>query len=277
MTLRFSLLGAVAISVAGGAAFAQSGADDVDRLFDAMGMPEILQIMQQEGLVHADQLAADLFPSDPAGRWDRMVADIYNVDRMEARVRMDFAAVLEDEDITPLLAFFESDLGVEFVSLEISARAAFLDPEVEAAAIEAAAIAAMDETDRHEVLTRFIEVNDLIESNVVGGLNSNYAFYVGMVDSGAFGGELTESDILSDVWGQEQEVRASTTEWVYSFLGLADQPLSDADIETYIALSETDAGQALNRALFAGFDGMFIDLSRALGLAAGDMMTGADL
>ncbi|RYG92219.1 DUF2059 domain-containing protein [Loktanella sp. IMCC34160] len=277
MSLRFSLVGAVFSTAMGLPAFAQSETGDIDRLFDATGLPELIGIMREEGLSHADQLASDLFQGGGGPRWDSMIDRVYDVERMEARVRMDFAASLEGEDIGPLLDFFGSDLGMEIVSLEISARRAFLDPEVEAAAIEAAAIAAMDETDRHQLLTRFIEVNDLIESNVVGGLNSNYAFYIGMADAGAFGGELTESDILTDVWSQEPEVRASTTEWVYSFLGLAYQPLSDSDVEAYIALSETDIGQAMNRALFNGFDGMFNDLSRGLGLAAGEMMTGADL
>ena len=55
---------------------------------------------------------------------------------------------------------------------------------------------------------------------------------------------------------QNIDIRQNTTEWVYSFLLLAYEPLEDADLETYIAFSETGAGQDLNAAMFAAFDGM---------------------
>jgi len=118
---------------------------------------------------------------------------------------------------------------------------------------------------RMQQINMFVEVNDLIESNVVGALNSNFVFYRGLVDGGA--SELSDGDILRDIREQEEETRNETREWVYGFLLMAYRPVDDAVLAEYIDISGTDAGEVLNRALFAGFDRMYTDISYAPGLA----------
>jgi len=127
------------------------------------------------------------------------------------------------------------------------------------------------------MVEQFVDANDLVETNVVGAMNANFAFYLGLLDGGAFPQELTVDQILADVWSQEDDIRKNTYEWVYSYLLLAYQPLSDADLQTYIAFSESDEGQAMNTALFAAFDEMYEGISRALGLASSEYMSGQDL
>ena len=83
--------------------------------------------------------------------------------------------------------------------------------------------------------------------------------------------------MLADVWEQEVQIRSETEQWVYSFLLLAYQPLSDEDIEAYIQLSETSEGQVLNTALFAAFDTMYSEISHALGLASARYLSGEDI
>ncbi|MFO8127697.1 hypothetical protein [Yoonia sp.] len=120
-------------------------------------------------------------------------------------------------------------------------------------------------------------MNDLIEANVVGSLNSSYAFYTGLIDGGAMPADVTTETALQNVWSQEPDVRSDTTEWVYSFLLMAYQPLSDAELEAYIAFSRTEAGQDMSGALFSAFDGMFDDISRGLGLASSRFMVSQEL
>ena len=72
-------------------------------------------------------------------------------------------------------------------------------------------------------------------------------------------------------------IRSDTETWVYSYLSMAYQPLADSDLEAYVALSETEAGRVLNRALFEGFDQMDVAISRALGTAAARFMAGEDI
>jgi hypothetical protein len=79
---------------------------------------------------------------------------------------------------------------------------------------------------------------------------------------------------LSEVWGQEPELRRDTIEWLYSFQLSAYSGLSDADIEAYTAFSETEAGAALNAALFAAFDTVFNQLSFRAGRRGGGLHRG---
>lgn len=176
-----------------------------------------------------------------------------------------------------MIAFFTSSPGKEIIRLEVTARQAMLDDDVMEAAKEAAAIALADATPRVEVLRRLIESNDFIEMNVMGAMNSNIAYFKGLFDGAVPPGSLSEEELLADVWSRESEIRAYTTEWIYAFLLMAYQPLSEDEIETYIAFSQTDAGRALNRAIFAAFDEMFDEVSFRLGLVSSRFMLGMEL
>jgi len=246
-------------------------------LFDALEVPRLLDIMRLEGLDYGVDVGRDLFGGEPGRDWDETVGRIYDIDRMNARVVADLTMALEGDNIDAMIAFFEGEPGQSIISLEVSAREALLDDTVEEASKEAAAIAIADGDPRMDLIMTYVEVNDLIETNVVGALNSNYAFYTGLMEGGDFPQSLSEDEILADVWSQEPDIRQSTTEWVASFLFMAYQPLSDADLEAYIAFSETDAGKQVNEALFAAFDGLFIDISRDLGRASSRFMLRQEL
>ncbi len=259
-------------------AFAQdSDVAKIDTLFEALGLPEMLSIMQEEGQTYGMTIAQDMFPSGDSESWAAAVAQIYDPEMMYEEVRGAFGEALEGDDIDAMLAFYTSAPGETIIELEVSARRALLDDAVEAASKDNAAIAINDNTPRFQLVQEFVETNDLIESNVVGALNSNYAFYMGLVDGGAGLPGVTSETAIQDVWAQEPEIRSNTSEWVYSFLLMAYQPLSDADMQTYIAFSETEAGQDINGALFDAFNGMFDDISRALGLAASRFMISQEL
>ncbi|MEL7181882.1 MAG: hypothetical protein AAFN63_19010, partial [Pseudomonadota bacterium] len=181
------------------------------------------------------------------------------------------------DDIDTMLDFFTTEPGIKIVGLEVSARRALLDEAVEEASKENAAIAKMDETPRFLMVQEYVEVNDLIEANVVGALNSSYAFYTGLIDGGAMPAGVTAESALQDVWSREPEVRNETTEWVYSFLMMAYQPLTDDELTAHIAFSKSEAGQDMGDALFVAFDGMFDDISRGLGLASSRFMISQEL
>lgn len=255
---------------------AETGAD-VEDLFDVLGLPEIVQIMHEEGIVYGQEIAGDLFAGAVPAEWTDLVAAIYDPARMEAEAKAALAEVTEGRDLAPLIAFFTTEPGRTFIELEVSARRALLDEDVETAAKEAAAIALMDETPRADLIGRFVETNDLVETNVMAAMNSTYAFYLGMMDGGAFPSEMTEDEMLANVWSQETQIRANTSEWVYSFLLMAYSPVSDADLETYIAFSRTEDGRLLNRAVFGAFDNVFEGISLSLGRAAARFVGGQEL
>ncbi len=265
----------IAFALAAGTASAQSA--QTETLFNALGLPEMMQIMREEGVVYGAEIGSDLFGDRTNAEWTEIVSGIYDVDAMRNEVLTELDTALEGDNVDAMISFFTGEPGQSIISLELSARRALLDDAVEEAAKEIATEAMLDNTDRYQKVKTFVEVNDLVETNVVGAMNSNYAFYTGLMDGGAMPQELTEDQVLTDVWSQEPEIRVNTTEWVYSFLMLAYQPLSDADLDAYIAFSETEAGQDLNDAMFQAFDGMFEDISRALGLGSAKFMTGQDI
>ena len=275
MLTRLTFAAALALTPA--ISFANVAKEDVANLFAAMDLDAIVSIMREEGLEYGEQIAEDLFPDRTSSDWPETVSQIYDYDTMRDGLEMQFGAALGDVDIDSLIAFFEGEVGQTVVSLEVAARRALMDEDIEEASKEAAAIAIADETPRFSLVEEFVETNDLVETNVVGALNANYAFYLGLLDGGAFGQDLTEEQILTDVWNQETEIRKNTYEWVYSYLLMAYQPLSDAELQAYIDFSETEDGQALNTALFVAFDEMFEGISRALGLASSQYMAGQDL
>lgn len=255
----------------------QRGSTQIDELFAALALPEMIDIMAEEGTAYGRQIAQDLIPGGISADWTEVVGVIYDTHRMEAEIRAGFHDALTEVDVAPMLEFFLAEPGQTIIALEVSARRALLDDAVEVASKEMAAIAIADETPRFKLIKEFVQVNDLIETNIVGALNANFAFYTGLTTGGAFSQSLTEDQILADVWGQEPQIRQNTTEWVYSFLLMAYQPLSDAELENYTTFSASEPGKALNKAIFAAFDGMFENISYALGAAAAEQMMTQEL
>ena len=248
-------------------------------LTETMMMGDIIAVMREEGLTYGRTLATEMFPGKGGAQWDMVVSLIYDTDTM--RKRFD-AAMLDamqgaGDDLGAIETFFGSEQGQAILKLEVEARRALLDQDVEDAAKLSWEDLRAEGGARVEKLIRFAEVNDLIESNVMGALNSNLSFYRGLSESGAFPQEMTEDQMLSDVWGQEADVRADTTDWLFPFLALAYQPLSDDGLDAYLAFSESAAGQRMNSALFAAFDEVFTQISYDLGRAAAKQMLGEDI
>lgn len=259
------------------ASSAQAQDTQVVELYEVLRLDDMVEIVRLEGIDSAEELAADLFPDRSGERWSGIVDAIYNADQMRTQALANLSDELEGKNVDEMLSFYTSDPGSGIIDLEVSARQALLNDEIEEGSKQAAATAMRNDTDRYQMVERFVQANDLLETNVAGALNSSYAFFIGMLDGGAFGDELSEDQVLTNVWAQEPDIRASTTEWLYSYLLMAYQPLKDADLEAYIAFSETEAGRDMNSAVFAAFDGMFDGISRNLGLASAKMMEGQDL
>ncbi len=250
-------------------------AEPIDELVEALQIDSMIEVMRVEGMAYGEELAEEMIPGGSNLAWQDLLEQIYDAGKMRTIVRQGFAEVIEDSDPAPLIAFFSSDLGQKIITLELEARRAMIDDEVEEAARQAYLDLKGSEDPRLDQLRRFVVVNDLLETNVTGALNASFRFYSGLVDGGGL--QMAEGDILADVWSQEEETREDTREWLFAYLLLAYEPLEDDEVEAYIALSETTQGRALNRALFAGFNAMYNEISYALGLAASRQMQQQDL
>lgn len=247
-----------------GAALADRNAR-MEALLEAIRIGDTVKIMREEGLLYGESLAEDMMPEADLGSWRAHMGRIYDTSRMRALVGTRLAAELEGVDLAPLERFFTSELGAEIISLELSAREAFLD-----LAVEEAAQAQFDALESEQApivgqIEQLITDSDLVDLNVMGILNSNLMLYRGLADGGAY--DLSEEDMLADVWAQEDEVRADSTAWITAYLLTAYQPLDPEELDRYIAFWQTEEGRALNRALFATFDRMYEEISYLVGQA----------
>lgn len=258
-------------------------AERVSVLMELMGLEQIIAIMREEGLAYGQELEAEMLSGGGGAAWDMLVDRIYDTDKMTALVEQRFVTTFGQADPAPLITFFEGETGTRIVDFEIAARRAFMQADVEQAAREAfrrvegdLAAQSPRRIDPHlSAIESYVEANDLIGFNVMGALNANMLFYRGLIDGGAL--EMSEADIVADVWAQEDDTRAETREWVYAFLMLAYEPLEPAQISAYADLSKTASGRAMNRALFEAFDLMYGQVSQALGLALAGQMLGEEL
>jgi hypothetical protein len=253
---------------------------DPAAVIKTLRIPEMIAVMQDEGIAYGDDLEDQLFPGAGGSRWERIVARVYDEPALLQRFEAAFSERLaaDPQAMDQIVGFFGTERGQQILLLEIEARRALLDEGVEAAAAVSVEDMRARDDPRLDVLERFAAANDLIEQNVSGALNANFAFFQGMSDGGAFGAaRMSEADMLADVWSQESDIRAETEGWLYPFLALAYKPLSDDDLRAYTDFSEAPAAQKMNTAMFAAFDEVFRAISRDLGRAAADMLSGQDI
>lgn len=263
-----------AIGLWAGAVAADETAD-ITALLEALQVEKSVEIMRAEGLEYGAGLAEEMLPGVSQEAWAQQVSRIYDVERMTQEVTDGLVAALPQEHMEPVLAFLTSDTGRQIVTLELSAREAFLDPGTEDAAVEHFEEARDDETPLYQQVQILIEDSSLIEFNVMGALNANLMFYRGLDEGGAI--EMGEAEMLSDVWAQEDAVRAESAQWLGAFLMMAYRPLEPDALEAYAEYYRTDEGRALNAALFKAYDAMYAQISYLLGLAVAQQMTSEEL
>lgn len=244
-------------------------------LVDVLKLPEASAILAQEGLDAAEELNRDMLDGQGGNGWAMQVARIYEPALMVELVRAELEAELAGDAVEEVITFFAGSRGTQIIELENAARRTIQDPDVEEAARARARDLEGSDDARLALITRYVATGDMISRNVTSAINSNYQFFRGLVDGGAF--EMSEEEMLKEAAGDLDEVTADTSEWLYGYLLLAYHPLQDADLEAYIAFADTPAGQALNRALFNGFGKAYEDISYALGRAVALNMTAEEL
>lgn len=248
---------------------------ELARLHTALQTDALMAILSEEGLEQAEELRDEMFPGRGGVGWSATVGRIYAPERLASLFRAAFDDALRDDDVVPLLEFYDGEVGARVAALEVEARRAIMSDEVEAAASAAYRDIAGSGTEREALLEEFASLNDLVDRNVAGALNANLAFYRGLGSNGDF--EMTEEDMLRDVWGQEPSIRDDTIDWIFGYMTFAYTALSDEELRAYVDLTATEAGRDLNRALFAGFDAIFLEVSYALGAATGQFSVGDEL
>ena len=234
-------------------------------LMDALMMSNVVAILRAEGLADAQDLNEDMLAGTGGAFWDGQIRQIYDSQRIMERLRRALEEGMSPEEIDAALAFFDSERGARIVSLENAARRALADPQVDQAARDVYASLQGSDDPLLGRVTRDIDDKDRRERYVSGAMSANFQFYKGLSDGGYT--EQSEAEILEEVWSQQDDIREDTEYWLNGFLLMAYQPLPLETLDTYIAYSASEDGQALNAALFDGFEAVYRDISYALGRA----------
>jgi hypothetical protein len=242
----------------------------IDDLMDLMKFQDVIEVLADEGRSMADDTPDDEL-GVPRYVWDEMITKLYDEVTMTQAFREALISAFGATDLSPIVAFYEDDLGREIAELELIARKAITDEAVLAAAGDL--WAELDpQSKRAKLIEEYVTANDLIEMNIVGSMNSDIAYYRGFSAGAKDGMGLDDTDIMREVWAGEADARARVTEWVYGFSALAYQPLDEAEFDAYIEFGKSDAGRALNAAMFTAFDNVYADLARGLGAGTALLM-----
>lgn len=244
-------------------------------LVDVLKLREVAQILRVEGQVYAQEVNADMLGGAGGTGWNQQVDAIYDPDRMVEVLRSALEVELQGDVLEDTISFFASPLGTRIVTLENAARKTLADQAAEDAARARYVELSAAPTKRLTAITDLAEAGDMINRNVTTAMNANFQFLRGLADSDVV--DSTEEEILADVSDDLDAITQDTTTWLFGFFLLAYDPLSDAEVQRYIDFSKTEAGMALNRALFAGFGKAYEDISYALGQAVGLNMLAEEL
>jgi len=195
--LCFALL-AITASLAGAERAPQSA---VTVLIDVLKVRDVTNVMREEGLIYAVDLNQDMLDGQAGSLWETQINAIYNPERMTETVANDLAQNMSAEHIDQSIAFFGSDVGQDIISLEVAARAAMADKDVEEFARDYYTTLKSEDPQntRLAMIEDFVSVNDLWERNVSGALTANFQFYAGLVDGGGL--EMTEDEMFADFAG----------------------------------------------------------------------------
>lgn len=245
-------------------------------LMRALKLDDVIQILRDEGLEQGRQLGVEsLGLASDQSAWTAQVSGIYDLEMITGEMETALDARMTPDQMAMAAAFFDAQRGQRILDLETAARLAMADEDVENAARDTYADLSGTDDALLDQVSRFVEVNDLLGRNVRGILQADFQFMLGLVDGGAY--SMDEGDIIDHVWSEIDTVREDTESWLFGYLLLAYGPLGTQDLEDYIGFSQTEAGRALNEALFAGFDAVYRDISYALGLALARAMSASDL
>lgn len=257
-------------------ALAQSGRI-IDRYMNALNVKGVFAVLREEGIEAGQNITEDSMGVNKSPAWSARLERIYDTEKMHSNFRQGLLDAGQLEGCEEAIAFYETELGARIINIEIAARKAMSDVAVERTALRKARLLEKENPELYGMYQEFLRVNDIVNSNVTGALNSNLAFFKGMAEGQKDGGMLSENFMLETVWQQEPEVRKEMENWSISFSTLAYSGLTPEEMQAYIDISKTDAGQHLNRVLFAGFDRVFEQQSYDLGLATAEFMRGEDI
>ena len=254
-------------------------ADRIGALDQLLGLDGLFEILAEEGSKQGADLEQSMFPGQGGDRWAATVRRIYTLPPIRARFDTVFHRALADNPamFDAVEGFFGSERGQRIIRLEIEARRAMLDTEVEEAAEVAAERMKEDRDPKLRQIRRLIEAGDMVEQNVASSMTGLLAFNTGLAETAPARLRTPQDVLMEQVRGQERQIRAEIITWLGAYMALAYGPLDEADMDAYAAFLETPEGRHFFAAMVEGFDQALRPVMQDLGHATGVALTGQDI
>ena len=156
---------------------------DISSLTQTLKIDALIAVMRSEGLANGKDMEADLFPGQGGAAWGVVLSRVYDTTRLHAIFDAALAKALQDDPTTQqaMRDFFGAPLGQHILALEIDARKTLLDDKATEAAAQ---LWGRTLNGRPTARRRSTALPRSTESNVIGALNGNLAFYRGMNAAG---------------------------------------------------------------------------------------------
>ncbi|NIY72886.1 hypothetical protein HCZ30_10645 [Marivivens donghaensis] len=248
--------------------------DLAEQVWDAGRMDEFAAVTRMEDIASAQNIAAAWLPyeSDFTN-----VEALYIAPTVRDAIHAAFIAALDEDHAEEILAFLRSEPGQAMTAHELEGRKEFYDDSAleEGRAMLTAMV--FTEPEKYELLSDYIEVNDLIEQNLVIGLNFEMALNAGA--SEVLPPELqTDPSLLASQLQSEAEwMRADITDWLESYLAYSYGDVPEDQFREIFEFSVTEAGQAYNTALFDAYAAYSEVAARRLGKTLMEMTMATQL
>lgn len=250
-------------------------ADGLDALFTALRMSETLETLRDEGVGDAESILPKTSDGVIADLHLQQVEAAFDLALMERDMRDALEEYLDPEMTIRAVEFFESDVGQSLISLELSARRAIMDEEIESLAMATWEKRAAENDPHIIAIRKFVRVNDLVNLNAAGTMVARYEYMHGLATGS--GTPIDEDALLADIWDSEDSIVEETESWLTAYLLLAYGSVPTSDIDAYTAFSREASGQALNFAIFHGFETSYRRISFELGRISGHAAAAGDL
>ena len=250
-------------------------ADVISDLYDALHMDRINEIIRLEGIQDAEGTGEAYLPPNSVDRFVAQAKSVYQLEAMERDFKRLLNQNLSIVDANKILLFYQKPLGKVASELEVSARIAISDAQIEEMAKLKLKEAVKSKNKRLDEIESVIRTLELVEQNLIGAYAAQFAFMYELSKLGVI--ELSKQEMIDLITNDEEKLKGEILEWLMAFSHMAYTPMGDKDFSDYSDFSKSELGIALNKALFSVYNEMAKDQSQRLASILGEFMKSEDL
>ena len=250
-------------------------ADAISDLYDALQMDRVNEIIRVEGIRDAQGTGEAYLSANSVERFVDQAKSVYQLDIMEKDFKRLMTENLSTSDANEILLFYRRPIGKIASELEVSARVAISETEIEEMAKTELKEAKALKNTRLDEIESVIKTLELVEQNLIGAYAAQFAFMYELSKLGLL--ELSRQEMIDIITNDEEKLKGEILEWLMAFSHMAYAPMSDEEFSVYNDFSKSDLGIALNKALFSVYNEMAKDQSQSLANILGEFMRSEDL